>query len=363
MKRRMTRALVAVGVASSVVAITATAAEARPAGRGQSAAITVVADHLNHPRQLTVHDGAVYVAEAGTGGQNCAEDEPCYSFTGSVTRVRHGDARRVQTGLLSITDDEGGVVGLDAVAFRGRQLLGIITADCGFTDPPADVGAQLGKVLRLRGGTAFTALADASTIECTTDPDGQEPDSDPYGIVARGRTVYVADAAGNDVVRVDRGAVSVAAVLSRTGQPVPTSLAFGPDGALYIGTLNFRGGPGGAAVLRLETRTGAVSTYAEGLTAVTSLAFDHRGTLFVTELTTTFQGQDPVGDGAVVVIPAGGGTAGRTVLGAGALHFPTGVAVGEHGVYVSNWGIAPGEDTVFGPGNHGQLVRLGYGSH
>ena len=27
-------------------------------------------------------------------------------------------------------------------------------------------------------------------------------------------------------------------------------------------------------------------------------------------------------------------------------------------VYVSNWSIATGEDGPFGPGNHGQLVRI-----
>jgi hypothetical protein len=27
-------------------------------------------------------------------------------------------------------------------------------------------------------------------------------------------------------------------------------------------------------------------------------------------------------------------------------------------VYVSNWGIATGEDGPFGPGNHGQLVKI-----
>jgi hypothetical protein len=40
------------------------------------------------------------------------------------------------------------------------------------------------------------------------------------------------------------------------------------------------------------------------------------------------------------------------------LHFPGGVAVTERGVYVSNWSIAGGHYGPFGPGNHGQLVRI-----
>ena len=56
---------------------------------------------------------------------------------------------------------------------------------------------------------------------------------------------------------------------------MPTSLAFGPDGGLYIGTLNFEGGPGQAKVYRLDVRTGALTVYADGLTAVTAIAFGH----------------------------------------------------------------------------------------
>jgi len=42
----------------------------------------------------------------------------------------------------------------------------------------------------------------------------------------------VADAAGNDVIRIHGSSTTVATVLSKKGQSVPTSLAIGPDGAL-----------------------------------------------------------------------------------------------------------------------------------
>lgn len=51
------------------------------------------------------------------------------------------------------------------------------------------------------------------------------------------------------------------------------------------------------------------------------------------------------------------------MLGAGSLHFPGGVGVDRNGVYVSNWSIATGEDGPFGPGNHGQLVRIALDRH
>ena len=46
------------------------------------------------------------------------------------------------------------------------------------------------------------------------------------------------------------------------------------------------------------------------------------------------------------------------MIGAGSLHFPGGVGVADGALYVSNWSIAGGEDGPFGPGNHGQLLRI-----
>jgi hypothetical protein len=343
---------------SSVGAEDNPAPTADPAG---GEAWTVVADHLNNPRQIAVDGRTLYVAEAGTGGDQCigeGEDQTCIGFTGSVTRVRDDRVRRVQTGLLSIGSPEGDVVGIDAVALKRGALFGVMTSTCAvpLDSLPPEVTAQLGKVLHLFGGTDQIAVGDPGSFECQNDPDGQGPDSDPYGIAARGKTLYVADAAGNDIVSVLEGNTSLETVLSTDSQPVPTSLAFGPDGALYIGTLNFEAGPGGAAVYRYDPETGDLSVYASGLTAVTSLAFGHGGTLYVTEWTTGFGPDGPLPDGDVVAIPWGGGTDGRQVIGTGTLHFPTGVAVIGSKLYVSNWGIATGEDGPFGPGAHGQLV-------
>jgi hypothetical protein len=325
--------------------------------------IEIAADNLNNPRQITVHDGAIYVAEAGTGGPTCIGDTPettaCVGFTGSVTRVDHGDAERIQTGLISVASPEGDTVGVDSLAFRDDRLYGIATGTCeDLTGVPTEFTDQLGKILRLRGDTDVSAVADPGAFECTTNPDGQEADTDPYGLAVKGHTFYVADAAGNDIVKAKHGTVSLASVLSTTGQPVPTSLAWGPDGALYIGTLNFEAGPGGASVYRLDTDTGALSVYASGLTAITSLSFGRHGTLYVTEWTTGFGAMGPLPDGDVISIPWGGGLTGRQTIGTGTLHFPTGVAYDDGALYVSNWGIATGVDGPFGPGGHGQLLKI-----
>jgi hypothetical protein len=344
----------------------------------QPPTFTVVADNLNSPRQIVTYGPAVAVVEAGTGGDPtaCLAGQPCVGLTGSVTAVLGGQASRVQTGLLSISSPgEGGgpdeVVGVDALAIAGPRLAslhdvsqlklyGVATGTCDLPPGlPPEVGAQVGKVLQLFGGDKLSVVGDASTIECSTDPDGQGPDTDPYGIAVKDGKIYVADAAGNDVVKIRNGHTSVATVLSTTGQPVPTSLAFGPDGALYIGTLNFEAGPGGAAVYRLAPGASTATVYASGLSAITGIAFGKHGQLYVAEFTTGFDENGPSPDGDVVVVPWGGGSAGRRTLGTGQLHFPGGVGVTSDGaVYVSNWSTASGVDGPFGPGNHGQLIKI-----
>jgi len=333
-------------------------------GGEQPGTVTVVADNLNNPRQVTVHDGAVYVAEAGTGGDTCfgsGQEQACVGFTGSVTRVGWGAPERVQTGMLSVASPEGDVVGLDSVAFKGHRMYGVVTGTCDVPPgAPSAITDQLGKVLKLEGGTNFDTIADPGAFECTNDPDGQGPDTDPYGIAITHHTIWVADAAGNDIVKVDKhsGAVSLAAVISKNSQPVPTSLAVGPDGNLYIGTLNFEAGPGGATVYKLDVHTGELSAYATGLTFITGLNFGCNGDLYVSEFSTGFGAQGPLPDGNVVKIPWGGGVNGRETIGTGSLHFPTGVAFKDGALYVSNWGIATGEANSAGPGAQGQLVRI-----
>ena len=325
---------------------------------------SIVADNLNNPRQITIDGGSVYVAEAGLGGpcDPSAPDQPCIGFTSSVTRVRGRDVERVQSGLISVfVPGEGDVVGVDAVTRANGQLLGVATGAC--APFPLPIAAQAGKVLRLEGGTSFTAIGDVSSVECTLNPDGFEIDSDPYGIAARGDTVYVADAAGNDIIGVRNGQAFLVTLIPSTNglpigadnQPVPTSLAFGPDGALYIGTLAFAAGNGGAKIYRLDLSDNSLTEYARGLTAVTAIAFDRRGRLYASEFTTDLTTFSP--DGAIAMIPNGGHTP-RRLIGTGLLHYPGGVATMGGNLFVSNWSIAPGTDGQFGPGNHGQLLRF-----
>jgi hypothetical protein len=57
-----------------------------PAASGQGQGSTVVADQLNNPRGLEFGGGALYVAEAGRGGDTCLAPDFCFGFTGSSPR-------------------------------------------------------------------------------------------------------------------------------------------------------------------------------------------------------------------------------------------------------------------------------------
>ena len=335
---------------------------------GGHGGVTVVADRLNNPRGLDLASGALYVAEAGRGGP-CLDpvEGPCVGLTSSITKVSHGGQRRIVTGLLSIAGPDGtGAVGVDdvSVARRGGGLFMIATT-LGCPDQlPAGLTPELlrqnGKLLRARHG-AKRVVADITAFECANDPDGQGVESDPYSVyAASNRHQVVADAAGDSILDVRDGRVSLLAVIPSSANgtdQVPTSVVKGPDGAWYVGTLAEGAGNGGAKVWRIVPGH-APEVYVDGLTAVVDIAFGPDGSLYASEFLTDLTTEtDP--SGAVVRVRPDGR---RTVLGQGSLFVPGGIAVDRHGnLYVANWSILPAtgsSDPVFPPDARGQVVRL-----
>jgi SMP-30/Gluconolactonase/LRE-like region len=357
--------------ATSASFITSKAKELRAAGSaaraksGRHGGVTVVADRLNNPRGLDLRHGALYVAEAGTGGDTCLPDDgPCVGLTSSITKVSHGRQRRVVEGLLSFAGPDGtGAIGVDdvSVARRGGGLFMIATAlGCQDQLPPGlppEVVRQNGKLLR---GHAKRVVADITAFECANDPDGQGVESNPYSVYAASRHhQVVADAAGDSVLDVRNGRVSLLAVIPSSPNgtdQVPTSVTRGPDGAYYVGTLAEGAGNGGANVWRIVPGH-APEVYVGGLTAVVDIAFGPDGSLYASEFVTDWTSEIP--SGAVVRVRPDGR---RTVLGQGSLFLPGGVAVDRHGnLYVANWSILPATgsaDPAFPADARGQVVRL-----
>ena len=118
-------------------------------------------------------------------------------------------------------------------------------------------------------------------------------------------------------------------------QAVPTSVAIGPDGALYVAcSAAIRPIRGLPDIYRVVPRH-QPEIWARGLTSVTAIAFDPQGRLLATEFNTGGPLSPPTVPGALARISDNGQTV--TTLPAPGLYQPTGVAVSADGtVYVSN---------------------------
>jgi hypothetical protein len=375
-------------IALLALALGAAAGGGRALATGAKASgLQVVARNLDNPRKLFVApDGAVYVVQAGSGGNKgkklCLRT--CVGETGSVVKVVRGVAAPVLTGLGSQSlpggqDAEGPVAAMPT----GSKYV-VLMQDMQINSRGVNqVGlAHAGDLLSSPGGDlAPTVIADLARFEARHNPDrgaGPGPtyaqpsiDSDPYAFVPFRGGYAVVDAAGNDLLQVDpSGKVSVLAVFPThripltpaerkqhrpTAPPVlpvqsvPSSLTVGPDGALYVG--EFTGWPyriGSARVWRIVPGK-KPAVFASGFTNIADLAFDGRD-LLVLELASKGL-QNPVSTGELIRLGANGA---RTVLAAKGLVAPTGLAVADGWIYVSNYGTYP----ATGKGPHGELVRL-----
>jgi sugar lactone lactonase YvrE len=152
--------------------------------------------------------------------------------------------------------------------------------------------------------------------------------------------------------QVPAGVFGNPAPITVDAQAVPTSVAVGPDGALYVGLL--RGAPSdpGTADIYRVVPGHRPEIWAHGLTSVTAIAFDRRGRLLATEFNTGGLLSPPTVSGALVRISKNGQTV--TTLPVPGLFQPTGVAVSADGtVYVSNYG-----DSTAAASQPGEVVKI-----
>ena len=354
--------------------------------------LKVVAAHLNNPRKLFVgEDGTLYVVEAGIGGRDkclVAGGTPtCVGLTGTIAKIVDGEPRRVVTGLWSGARRNGQQAqGPADVLVRGRTYYVLLqngSINARGMNALGPDGVTAGDLISTRAGRARPAVIfNFAAFEAANNPDhgrgpgarfGSPPiDSDPYALTAYRGGFAVADAAGNDLLWIrPNGKVSVLAVFptqtvrlaradgkklgapatmtSISVQSVPSSVAVGPDGALYVGELTgvpFE--PHTARVWRVVPGE-RPTVYASGFTNISDLAFDGRD-LLVLELSTggLLAGRSP---GALTRITPSGK---RSVLASKGLLYPTGVAVARGTIYIANNGLFP----ATGSGLQGEVVSL-----
>jgi hypothetical protein len=337
--------------------------------------LAVVAKGLANPRQMSFGpDGVLYVAEAGAGGHERCASAPdtkarvCVGAGGSILALKGGVVRPVVTGLPSAAGAGGGEASgvADVVVSRGRLVF--VVQDTYIDNAGANqfgaAGKDLGRLLSVPvSGGSPRALADLARFEARQNPDHgagagtSVPDaieSDPYGLAAFRGGFVVADAATNDLLWVTRsGQIRVLAVFplqyetlpsvgGRPGkrlavQSVPTSVAIGRDGAIYVGELSgYPFQPGFARIWRV-TPGHRATVYARGFTNISSIAFDRRGRLLVLEIDRLGL-LDTHASGELVRLD---GPKRRSVLATTGLLYPTGVAIAPNGaIYISNNGTA-----------------------
>jgi hypothetical protein len=278
--------------------------------------------------------------------------------------------------------------------------------------PLDDTGWAIGTDLHL-----YHQLADGSIIDIldipayqAADPDpvdqeGNGADSNPYGLaVARNGDALVADAAGNDLLRVtpdgvattvarfDVESVSTDHIPPDPANPlppmfdteaVPTTVVVGPDGAIYVGELKgFPFRPGTSRIWRIKPGAtdawcsvnspappapvpapapGACRSYSSGYTSIQDIAFGN-GKLYVYELAAGGAGAFEEGFApggqfppAVLLEVSKKGKGRRTELAAGQLSQPGGIVVVKGKIYVT--------DGMFTGGRLLQIRRGGDDNH
>jgi len=354
-------------------------AAAAKGGSGGSGGLKVVAEGLNNPRGIGIGpDGALYVAESGSGGAgpcipSAEGGETCFGRTGSVTRITRHSQRRVLTGLPSVAEEGGvaaaGPVDLGFSGWTGYLLVGNPGGGAATREGLGAGAGRFGKLLKvdLHG---IRSVADFPRFEDANNPDegagaqpGLEIDSNPNGLLVRKGARYVTDAGGNDLLKVDhKGRISVVAVFpprlvpappgipdlppELPMQAVPTSVVKGPDGAYYVGQLTgFPFPPGGANVWRVKPGHDP-QVFKGGFTNIIDIAFDKRGRLYVLEIATggllnTPPDELPVG--RLVRVNKDGST---TTLASEGLNAPGGFVLGHHAAYITNNSILSGAGQV-----------------
>lgn len=358
--RLMASVTTAAACCTSLLVSPATADDS--AQRPTGSPITVLADRLNGPFEISQTKKMMYVTESDVGR--------VIAINKKTKR-----ARAVVTGLGQNTASG---------AVRVGSRIAMVTGEADPTAPAAPVPGS--SVLVARPGGKPRQFADLMAYELKNNPDGQtqfgpsgqplDALSNPFYVLkdkSKGGFVLVADGGANAVLRVDRrGRISTYFVppTVNTGackglpnndartvgcDAVPTGLAYGPNNSLYVSALTAEV-PGEGRVYVLNAKTGKLKRVIKGFSGPTGVAVKKKtGTVYVSELLEGFPagppepGFDPSTVGRLVKVAR---TGNRRYA---QLPMPLGILIDGKRLYSTTWSIA---GLFFRIPDAGQVVRV-----
>jgi hypothetical protein len=392
--RTSKRSTVIAGLAAVTMLAASFAAAAPVAAGTPQATFKTVISGLNTPRGITFDgQGNMYVSESGKAGAGPAG----LTHTGKVSKFARGSKNAswsTSFESLYVTEDPSqppDVLGPEGISALGNSCtekdskehegddrntcqIRLITSESHDGIAAVTGGAvnttQAGYLFKLNGRTGkATSLSDVGDQQYEWTGDHKDlfpsdfPDSNPYGVLVikdkkthKIRT-FVADAGANTILEVMRNGTTrvISYIPNETAVPfrdaTPTCIAQGPDGMLYVGTLNFVAnlfvyGSGKSNVWRVDPNANfptAPTLWASGLTTVTACTFDRSGNFWAAEM---FQPNSAGAPGDIVRIPFKQPTDLHRI-GGGMLPLPGGIAQGPNGaMYVTTNSASPDPGAV-----------------
>ncbi len=331
--------------------------------------VTVFYDGLEYPRGLEVDaDGNVYVAEAGSSGDDKVTADTCPDFEspfmpyfmGNSSRVSRitpaGERTTVVDGIPSARDPYDWTYGaVDLALVDGTVYTLLQAGGCSRAMDAVPNG-----ILRGNPDGTWSNFADISAVlranwpPKSTMDDDMEPDGMPYSLITVGDKFYVVetDHGGLYEVSSDGTVTKMVDFTEMFGHIAPSVIAY-HDGSLYVGNINALPTVTGAAKVFKVSLDGEVEVFAEGLTNILGLAFDDQGQLYVLEMSNGETEIPALGTGRVVRLNSDGL---RDVMATG-LSSPASIAFGPDGaLYASQYSydLEPGR----AHSGKGQILRI-----